>query len=199
MMAEAAKAPIHKDVAQKVESLTFDTYNWLTTDSETALIAIGPSSSVVGTGMPRSSSASSLPSYGAQSSRPSSREYGTSTRIPCSHAQLRNSRVFGSSFVDRYAAIDWMPPANCLRCPVMATVACSRAGSGVMRRRSRISARSARFSLSTPADMRQVYGLPPVPLGHGVHDNQSGNPGCRTWHQISSGNQGHAKRDAPRR
>jgi small-conductance mechanosensitive channel len=41
MIAEPLKEPVHKDVAEKVESLTADTYGWITTDSETAISAIG--------------------------------------------------------------------------------------------------------------------------------------------------------------
>lgn len=43
MMADVVKTPIHKEVAGQVESVTFDTYNWLTTDSQTAFTAIGAS------------------------------------------------------------------------------------------------------------------------------------------------------------
>ena len=41
MMAEVAKVPLHKDVAHTVETLTIDTYSWLTTDSENAFMAVG--------------------------------------------------------------------------------------------------------------------------------------------------------------
>ena len=91
----------------------------------TELIAIGPSTSLVGRGMPKSSTDSALPSYGAQSSRPSAREIGSSTLMPFAQAQAMKSRVPGSSGSERYAARDcecrsfvsWM------RCSVMAASA----------------------------------------------------------------------------
>lgn len=41
MVGEPLKEPVHKDVAEKVETLTADTYGWIKTDSETAISAIG--------------------------------------------------------------------------------------------------------------------------------------------------------------
>jgi small-conductance mechanosensitive channel len=40
-MAEPLKEPVHKDVAEKVETLTIDTYGWMTTNSEDAISAVG--------------------------------------------------------------------------------------------------------------------------------------------------------------
>jgi small-conductance mechanosensitive channel len=41
MIGEPLKEPIHKDVAEKVETLTVDTYGWIKADSETAISAVG--------------------------------------------------------------------------------------------------------------------------------------------------------------
>jgi small-conductance mechanosensitive channel len=41
MIGEPLKEPVHKDMAEKVETLTADTYGWIKTDSETAISAVG--------------------------------------------------------------------------------------------------------------------------------------------------------------
>ena len=68
----------------------------------TSLIAIGPSSSPTGSGMPATPSTSSSSSVAVvQSSRPSVRVIGNSTRMPAPRAQFTKGRVFGSSIAER--------------------------------------------------------------------------------------------------
>ena len=68
----------------------------------TSLIAMGPSSSPSGSGMPNSPIVSCSSGVATvQSSRPSSREIGNSTRRCSARAQLTNGRVLGSCTADR--------------------------------------------------------------------------------------------------
>jgi hypothetical protein len=72
------------------------------------------------------------------------------------HAHSRNSRVAGSSGRERYAAMDRerMPLVRSMRFWVIAASASSRSFDVVMRRRSRNSARRARFSLARSSTMQ---------------------------------------------
>ena len=67
----------------------------------TSLIAIGPSSSPTASGMPCRPCVSVSSSPTVQSSRPSSRVTGNSTRMPRASAQFTNGRVFGSVGIER--------------------------------------------------------------------------------------------------
>ena len=67
----------------------------------TSLMAIGPSSSPAASGVPCMPRVSVSSSPTVQSSRPSSRVTGNSTRMPRASAQFTNGRVFGSDGIER--------------------------------------------------------------------------------------------------
>ncbi|VXB96545.1 hypothetical protein MICRO8M_70178 [Microbacterium sp. 8M] len=149
-----------------------------TRSRSTSSSAIGFRISPVGSGSPCSPVAisSSVPAT-AQSSSPSSRVIGSSTRMPRATASRMNRRVPGSVVVGRKQEIERAPvdaTRSCRRA-VRADSASARCASESRARRSRRSARSARLAWSIAPGMARFYPGPSVPMAGG-----SGASGDRT-------------------